>query len=41
MSFSFDHQIPLWLDFAIFIAVLLISLELGYRIGLRRKPRQH
>ena len=37
MNFSFYHQIPLWLDFAIFLAVLLISLELGYRIGLRRK----
>ena len=37
MNFSFYHQIPLWLDFAIFLAVLLTSLELGYRIGLRRK----
>lgn len=37
MNFSFYHQIPLWLDFAIFLAVLLASLELGYRIGLRRK----
>lgn len=37
MNFSFYHQIPLWLDFAIFLAVLLTSLELGFRIGLRRK----
>ena len=37
MNFSLYHQIPLWLDYAIFLAVLLTSLELGYRIGLRRK----
>jgi hypothetical protein len=37
MNFSFYHQIPLWLDCAIFLAVLLTALELGYRIGLKRK----
>ena len=37
MQFSTYHQIPLWLDFVIFLAVLLAALELGYRIGIRRK----
>ena len=37
MQFSIYHQIPLWLDFVIFLAVLLAALELGYRIGIRRQ----
>jgi len=36
MNFSIYHQIPLWLDFVIFLAVLLAALELGYRIGTWR-----
>lgn len=35
MNFSFYHQIPLWLDFAFFLSFLLISLEVGFRIGWR------
>jgi len=37
MDFSIYHQIPLWLDFVIFLAVLLAALELGYQIGIRRR----
>jgi len=37
MNFSIFHQIPLWLDFVIFLVVLLAALELGYRIGILRQ----
>ncbi|MCH7228539.1 hypothetical protein [Haloferula sp. A504] len=37
MSFSIFHLVPLWLDFVIFLAVLLVALEVGYRIGVRRQ----
>ena len=37
MDFSIYHQIPLWLDFVISLAALLAALELGYRIGIRRR----
>ena len=37
MNFSLYHQLPLWLDFVVFLAVLLAALELGFRIGIRRK----
>jgi hypothetical protein len=37
MRFSIFHQIPLWLDFVVFLAVLLVALEVGFRIGLVRQ----
>ena len=39
MGFSFYHKIPLWLDFVLFIVVLLVALEVGFRIGLLRRVR--
>jgi hypothetical protein len=36
VNFSLFHQIPIWLDFVIFAAVILVGLEIGYRLGLRR-----
>lgn len=36
VTFSPFHQIPIWLDFVIFAAVMLAGLEIGYRLGIRR-----
>jgi hypothetical protein len=37
MSVSIFHLLPLWLDFAVFVLVLLAALEVGFRIGVRKK----
>ena len=39
MNFSIFHQMPLWLDFVIFITVLLTSLEAGFRVGVFQQDR--
>ena len=36
MNFSIYHQLPFLLVLALYVVVLLVALEIGYRLGIRK-----